>query len=87
MSRVGDYFKKLFAPPPAKDAKDKLSMMKALRNVFTEHGHGSHYKQRRFKAVGLQKKKKKLNGISKRSRKTNGMRGRKKIMGRSYRYA
>ena len=89
MSRVGNFFKKLFAPPPAKrdTDKDKVSMMKAIRNTITGGGRSSHYLQRRFKAKGWLKKKKKLNGISKRSRKSNGMRGRKHINGRSYAHA
>ena len=89
MSRVGNFFKKLFAPPPSQRDLDKTeaSLTKALRNVMTSGGHGSHYRQKRFKAKGWLKKKKKLNGISRRSRKTNGMRGRKHIKGRSFAHA
>ena len=84
MSRVGNFFNKLFKPAPEKIDldKDKTSMMKALKNVFSGTGRSRHWKQAIHKARGWAAKKRKENKTAKRSRKNNGMRGRKHIMGR-----
>ena len=84
MSRVGNFFNKLFKPAPEKIDldKDKTSMMKALRNVFTGTGRSKRWKQNIKKVKGWAIKKRKENKTAKRSRKNNGMKGRKHIMGR-----